>query len=94
VTPGPDVSPNDVVRDIVSAEPPLRSAQARLGMQELVRSSLAFALFILLGGTIWAAFAHVGHSDWAQTKDLLLLIVPAETGLLGSAVGFYFGSRR
>jgi membrane protein YqaA with SNARE-associated domain len=30
---------------------------------------------------------------WAQEKELLQLLLPAETALLGSAVGFYFGAK-
>jgi uncharacterized PurR-regulated membrane protein YhhQ (DUF165 family) len=32
--------------------------------------------------------------DWAQIMEWLQVILPVETVLLGSAVGFYFGQRR
>ena len=32
--------------------------------------------------------------NWAQTMQWLQVILPVETVLLGSAVGFYFGHRR
>jgi len=28
---------------------------------------------------------------WIETKDLLQILLPAETALLGIVVGFYFG---
>lgn len=65
-------------------------------LQELVRSSLALIFAALLGLTIVWAFLETGKSDlrWSHTKELLEVILPAETALLGSAVGFYFGSRK
>jgi hypothetical protein len=32
--------------------------------------------------------------DWAQVMQWLQVILPVETLLLGSTVGFYFGNRR
>ena len=32
--------------------------------------------------------------SWAQTMQWLQVILPVETLLLGSTVGFYFGNRR
>lgn len=48
-----------------------------------------FAVTIILSfcAAIWRG------SDWTNVKDLLQLLLPAETALLGSAVGFYFGSQ-
>ena len=65
-------------------------------LQEVVRSGLALLLAALLGLTIVWSFIKVdaGGKTWANTKDLLELLLPAETALLGSAVGFYFGSQR
>lgn len=65
-------------------------------LQELVRSSLALALTALLAVTVVWAFVNAsdGDASWRHTKDLLQLLLPAETALLGSAVGFYFGTRK
>jgi len=67
--------------------------KSALGRREWTRSGLAFAFVIIFGVTIIFAFFKVGTYDWAQTKDLLQILLPAETGLLGSALGFYFGAR-
>ena len=66
----------------------------RLFIQEVVRAGLAvvFALFFLL--TIIWAFVNVSGENWANTKELLQVLLPAETAILGAAVGFYFGSQR
>ena len=81
------------VRDIQS-RPETRSFDLPVFAQEVVRSLLAFTFVIILVLTIVFAFQNVGGPNWANTKELLQLLLPAETALLGSAVGFYFGSRR
>lgn len=61
--------------------------------QELVRSSMAVLFVLIFAGTItWSFFLVTGHA-WGNVKELLQLLLPAETALLGSAVGFYFGSK-
>ena len=29
---------------------------------------------------------------WAQTKEMLQIILPALTGIIGTVIGFYFGT--
>jgi hypothetical protein len=56
---------------------------------------LAWGTIALLALTVGAAFLLVG-AGWASVKDVLSLlqpIIPAETGLAGAAVAFYFGGR-
>jgi hypothetical protein len=63
--------------------------------QDSVRGWLAFAFVAIFAGTIAGAFVCVCNATcWPQMKELLQLLLPAETALLGSAVGFYFGSIR
>jgi hypothetical protein len=71
----------------------LRHTTRILFAQEVVRSSLAFLSFPLLAGTVTLAFSHVNHSDWGNVKELLSIVVPAETALTGAATGFYFAGR-
>jgi hypothetical protein len=50
---------------------------------------------VLLALTI--ALVYLGPfsgQDWAQTMEWLQVILPVETVLLGSTVGFYFANRR
>lgn len=67
--------------------------EERLGRREWTRSGLAFALMVVFGATIIFVCCKVGTRDWAETKELLQILLPAETGLLGSALGFYFGAK-
>jgi hypothetical protein len=59
--------------------------------QEWTRVFLAFAFVVLLGVVIVWSFERT--SNWSDTAELLDRLLPALTGLLGSAVGFYFGTR-
>ena len=51
-----------------------------------------FALLLAL--TIVLAYGSpIFGQNWAQIMQWLQVILPVETVLLGSAVGFYFGNR-
>ena len=60
-----------------------------------VRSITNFSFLGIFAVTIILSFCAAiwRGSDWTNVKDLLQLLLPAETALLGSAVGFYFGSQ-
>ncbi len=77
----------------VSAAPVEETRSRYLAPEELVRAGLAFAFVVIFAATIGFAFARVDE-NWASTKELIELLLPAETALLGSAVGFYFGTRQ
>lgn len=85
VVAGPDLT----VRDI--GEPSWEARRA--WQQELVRSGLALLFSAIFIGTIayacWAATTH----HWPAAKELIQILLPAETALIGSATGFYFGTR-
>jgi hypothetical protein len=50
---------------------------------------------VLLALTIVLAYGSpLFGQDWTQIMQWLQVILPVETVLLGSAVGFYFGNRR
>ena len=80
--------------DVGDIRPQLRTEPRHLWAQELVRAGLAIAFFMLLALTIIWALVLAGGAGWANAKEALQILLPAETGLLGSAAGFYFGSRR
>ena len=50
--------------------------------------SLIFALLAISGVAVYSA-----HGDFNKTKELLDTLLPALIGLIGSALGFYFGSK-
>jgi hypothetical protein len=60
-----------------------------------VRKVTTYALLGLIGATVLASFYVLvwQHSVWPDAKDWLQALLPAETALLGSAIGFYFGSK-
>jgi hypothetical protein len=65
-----------------------------IGREEFVRALLAGVFVVIFGATVIAAFMFVGSAAWPNVKELLQILLPAETALLGSAVGFYFGTHR
>ena len=64
--------------------------------RDLVRSLTNFSFIGIFALTVivslYAAIG-LGGQYWANAKDLLQTLLPAETALIGSAVGFYFGSQ-
>ena len=63
--------------------------------EALVRAGLAFTFVIIFAATIGWAFLNLSDPGlWMRTKELIEILLPAETALLGSAVGFYFGTRK
>lgn len=59
--------------------------------QESTRAALALLLTALLAAILLIALLRA--DEWSDVKELLDLAVPAVTGLLGSAIGFYFGTK-
>ena len=51
-----------------------------------------FAATIVLDFGLAAIDALTGH-PFADVRDVLRDVIPAETGLLGAAIGYYFGER-
>ncbi len=73
---------------------------------EKTRSKLANRLLYLLIGTYIACFVTLGlavfipvkdnedkSERYTYTKDIVTLLITTQTGLVGTALGFYFGSR-
>jgi hypothetical protein len=55
---------------------------------------IGFFAFLLALTIVLAYGSPLFGQDWAQVMQWLQVILPVETVLLGSAVGFYFGHRR
>jgi hypothetical protein len=80
------------VPSISSLQRPRRGA--RFDVSD-IRAYLAIGFGVILLLTVLFAFISVWVGvEWEQLKGLLDVLLPAETALLGSAVGFYFGSRK
>ena len=53
-----------------------------------------FAEFLLmLLGIVIVRAMWAPPAEWQQTKDMLAIVLPALTGLIGSAFAFYYGSQ-
>lgn len=76
--------------------PDPRRRSIQLTPDDTARLILAFTFVALFALTIFFACIAViaDGSAWSKARELLQVILPAETALLGSAVGFYFGARR
>jgi hypothetical protein len=63
--------------------------------QDYVRLIVTIGLLLMFAWVIvWASIESASWKNhWDQTKDMLQIILPALTGLIGSVLGFYFGSR-
>lgn len=89
----PDINVGEVVVGSISTGKALKTdIRAR---QDLIRSIIALTFVAIFALTVILAFIVVilFDGDWANAKDLLQLLFPAETALIGSAVGFYFGAK-
>ena len=60
--------------------------------RDTVRAVITLGLIVGLFGVIGFAL-YSTHGDYEKTKDILDKLLPALTGLIGSALGFYFGSK-
>jgi hypothetical protein len=78
----------------VGSPPTASTTRVRPGFEEFVRAALAVVFAILLAATGAWAFIEIHSKDWNHVKSLLDILIPAETALLGSAVGFYFGTKK
>jgi hypothetical protein len=64
-----------------------------------VRLLLAVGFSCLFAITVLAAFiipflpGRDTKATWETVKEILSVLLPAQTGLLGSVLGFYFGSK-
>jgi hypothetical protein len=71
---------------------PLSKDEERIGKDR--HTALTFLLIIFavtIATALGAAFCPAGK--FGQMKELLPQLLTAETGLLGSAIGYYFGSK-
>jgi hypothetical protein len=60
--------------------------------RDIVRAAIAVGLVLAFLMTIGFAF-YSTHGDYAKTKEMVDKLLPALTGLIGSALGFYFGMK-
>ena len=92
-----DVVPSAVyprnVENRSSAPNPQPKAYSPERQRDWVRLIVACGLLLILGYLV--VFATIEATSWpahwAQTKEMLQIILPALTGVIGTVIGFYFG---
>lgn len=57
--------------------------------RDWVRAAYLGLLVVFVGVIAFACYANQ-FGDWTKAKDLLAVILPALTGLLGAGTAFYF----
>lgn len=62
--------------------------------RDYVRLTVTVGLLLIFGYLV--VFASIESTSWPthwqQTKEMLQIILPAITGIIGTVIGFYFGS--
>ncbi len=71
-----------------------RALRVRTISREVVRLLIVVLLFVAFITTIVWSFISAGTASWKNIKDLLDLLLPAETALLGTAIAFYMTESR
>jgi hypothetical protein len=66
----------------------------KLAHEDRMRGWLALTLLVIFAGTAVWGFYSANGDHWANAKDLLSQLLPAEAGLLGTAVTFYYTQRK
>ena len=74
--------------------PLTRRERVRIFRREVVRLLIVVFLFAAFLLTLVWSFISANGSNWTNVKDLLDLILPAETALLGTAIAFYMTDTR
>lgn len=89
------------VAEIDESTPPLsppRRPWNRDEFHDKVRASIAIIFVVTFVGTIAVSFILAGvfspnQVAWPNIKDLIQILITAESALLGAAMGFYFGEK-
>jgi hypothetical protein len=72
----------------------LEGREKRFVAQSLYLLMAIFAGVLMVGAIALFIDVLVDGGVWTNARDYLQVAVPAVTGLLGSAMGFYFGRLR
>ena len=92
VVPSPAASPL-----VVPVQPEARASERPYSPErqhDYVRLTVTVGLLVIFGYLV--VFASIESASWPahwqQTKEMLQIILPAITGIIGTVIGFYFGS--
>lgn len=93
-----DIVPSDHAAAASHAAPHLRGLPVKPyspeRQRDYVRLVVTCGLLLILGYlVVFATVESASYpSHWAQTKEMLQIIMPALTGIIGTVIGFYFGT--
>ena len=88
-------TPDREIRDHGDIREPLIPAVERPGnIRQLFIAGISLVFIAILCLTIIYAFVNIGGENWKNAKELLQVLLPVETALIGSAIGYYFGTQR
>jgi len=62
------------------------------GTGHYLLASLMMVVFLVT--VIFALLGARHQTEWTGAKDALNVLLPIETGFLGSVIGYYFGSKK
>ncbi len=79
-----------VVSDV---QPDPQTRRIVLLTENVVRSGLVVTMMLIFALTLVFGFLGAQSEHWPNTKQLLDIVIPVKTLVLGGAAGFYFGSR-
>lgn len=93
----PAVTPQaikDAPPDVPQDPPGVKVAYEPEKQRDYVRAVVTIGLLVIFAWVVlWASIESASWPrHWEQTKEMLQVILPAITGLIGSALGFYFGA--
>ena len=66
-------------------------------LREAVRASvtlIALVIFLAVISFYMIQSARIENDHWLRLKEVMAIILPAVTSVLGTALGFYFGSQK
>jgi ABC-type uncharacterized transport system YnjBCD permease subunit len=66
-------------------------------LREAIRASVtlaALAIFLAVLSYYMVEAAYVPDDRWQRVKEVMAVVLPAVTSILGTALGFYFGSQK
>ena len=84
------VKPETITIDELLSPKPKGKPKTFVGA-EVARLVISGALLFIFAAVIIVAMLSVDSENWSNIKELLEIVIPVLTTLIGSSIGFYFG---
>lgn len=76
------------VGDLDDVDPRLKRNLTDIGRQQMASSAILLLVFTIAGAFAVAAWGS--QEAWTRVEDLLQIVIPVETLIIGAAVSYYF----